>query len=347
MLFSRRAKMLFSLPTALSRPKVMRSYTEIMMERALKSMSIKREETLRILNAIYKEYFSSCDITIRLAYERSRLKKPKKKSKNTLALSSLDKRLKDPPDYYLHKISKPYLEIDNQRISDSMIFYHFDRLIYAFKDIQKVWIEMPEHLGKDIPTAKKHDKKLLLLGLDETLVFSDGMEFEYKDYTFNFHFNDKYDQKEKVFTKVRPYVDAFLETMSQHYEIAVYTTGVKSYAEGVIARLDPEGKFISNIYSREHCLHTRHGIFKEVSKLGRSLKDVVMVDDCIGEVCLDIDNFVPIITFDHEKENDDELLELADFLAYLKDFEDIRKPLKTYFKWYIITKHMKADSNLL
>ena len=180
-----------------------------------------------------------------------------------------------------------------------------------------------------------------------TLVFSEGMEPENKDYTFSFNFINKYELKQNAFTKVRPYFDAFLETMSQNYEIAVYTTEVKPYAEGVVGRLDPESKFIPNIYSREHCIQTKHILVKEVSKLGRSPKDVVVVDNLMPEVRFDIDNFVPIVTFDYEKKNDDELLELADFLVYLKDFEDIRKPLRTYFKWYIITKHLKADSNIL
>ena len=187
-------------------------------------------------------------------------------------------------------------------------------------------------------------KKLLLLDLDETLVDSDDSKPRNKDYTFTFHISDKYWGEKDIYTKVRPHVDTFLETMSQHYEIAIYTSGVKPYAEGVVAKLDPERKFISNIYSREHCAEAAQGRVKEVSKLGRSLKDVVMVDDYAGSLSFDIDNFVPILNFINRRKNDTELLELSPFLIYLKDFEDIREPLKKYFRWDIIDKYEKLGN---
>ena len=300
----------------------------------------------RSKDQLYKEYWGAYKMARKnIAEKRKGLSSDNEAFKGPES-PEIDKEMKNPPDYYLHKVFKELIENKFQYWKQPHLL-HFSLSLRTFEQAKDVRTQMPEHIGKDIPTAKKYDKKLLLLDLDGTLVYSSTLSISVHDRTPSFSINDEYWGKENIYTNVRPHVNTFLETMYQHYEIAVFTAGIKSYAEGVVAMLDPKRKFISNVYSREDCVKCDYGHVKPISKLGRSLKDVVIVDDCVGMLSFDIDNYVPIIEFQDGRDNDEELLELSDFLIYLKDFEDIREPVKSYFRWDIIEKHTNLNRNPL
>ena len=66
------------------------------------------------------------------------------------------------------------------------------------------------------------NKPLLILDLDETLIYSKEKE------DFN-HEIDAYDFiiDGNIFVKKRPYVDQFIQSVSQHFELAVWTANVE------------------------------------------------------------------------------------------------------------------------
>ena len=294
----------------------------------------------RLHDQLFKEYWGASEIARRIIAEKRKGLDPDNDACKGAASPGINKDMKNPPDYYLHKVFKELVEHKGGSFLMPPHLTHFTLSLDTFRLLQNLRAQMPEHMGKDIPTTKKYDKKLLLLDLDATLVYSDTLPISEYNLTPSFRIDDKYWGKKNIYSKVRPHVNPFLETMSQHYEISIFTAGIKPYAEGVVAMIDPERKFISNIYSREHCTECKYGHVKEISKLGRSLKDVVMVDDCVGMLSFDLDNYIPILEFNDRRDDDEELLELSDFLIYLKDFEDIREPLKNYFRWDIIDKHI-------
>ena len=66
--------------------------------------------------------------------------------------------------------------------------------------------------------------------------------------------------------------------MSKYYEIAVFTAGLKDYADWILNDLDKQG-FISHWLYRDHT-KLRNGVYiKDLSKLGRDLSKIIIVDN--------------------------------------------------------------------
>jgi TFIIF-interacting CTD phosphatase-like protein len=98
-------------------------------------------------------------------------------------------------------------------------------------------------LGKQV--RSDIGKKTLVLDLDETLVHSVFERETNPECTFSILFNNEY---YLVSTQKRPYLDEFLEKMSQHYEIVFYTSAVEGYANNVIDYIDPNKYSSSRLF---------------------------------------------------------------------------------------------------
>lgn len=66
--------------------------------------------------------------------------------------------------------------------------------------------------------------------------------------------------------------------MAKIYEIVIFTASEESYALPLISKLDAEDR-ISHIRTRNHCTEIDDLLLKDISKLGRDLKDVIIVDN--------------------------------------------------------------------
>jgi RNA polymerase II subunit A small phosphatase-like protein len=80
------------------------------------------------------------------------------------------------------------------------------------------------------PKAKHHsNKKTLVLDLDETLVHSGFKQFHRKsDMVLKIEFEGR---MHDVHVLVRPGVDEFLEKMSRHYELVIFTASLSKVKE--------------------------------------------------------------------------------------------------------------------
>ena len=243
---------------------------------------------------------------------------------------------KQAPAYYMHKVFIGMMDDRKKETEYTSFKYHFEHTTNVFGIIKEIRNQMPKAslTGTEPKTKTKHSKKLLVLDLDETLVSSNECPPHNWDDThiINFGLPNKFDFT--IYVKFRPFVTYFLETISQHYEIAIFTASEKDYADAIINKLDPERKLISQRYYNTDC-DKLNGIFiKDVSKLNRSLKDVVIVDNTVLCFAYQLENGVPILSYYGDSMNSDrELFDLREFLCYLKDFEDVRKPIAEYFKW--------------
>jgi RNA polymerase II subunit A small phosphatase-like protein len=164
-----------------------------------------------------------------------------------------------------------------------------------------------------------------VLDLDETLVHS-SFDFPIKPPVVqNFFINVKWDDCEvdKAFVKVRPHVQRFLYEMCKTYEVVIFTASVKNYAYPLVKCLD-RLKYNFKILTRTHCTEVRGTYFKDLSLLGRDMKDIIILDNSPEAYALNRSNGLPIKSW-YDDPNDNELIKLIPVLQMLSKIDDVRK----------------------
>ena len=81
-----------------------------------------------------------------------------------------------------------------------------------------------------------------------------------------------------IYVLVRPDVASFLINMHKIYELVIFTASLSKYAEPLMQHLDP-GKMCSYLLFREHCTYFNNAYVKDLTRLGRPMKDVIIVDN--------------------------------------------------------------------
>lgn len=170
--------------------------------------------------------------------------------------------------------------------------------------------------------GKQRDKKLLILDLDETLIFGteDALDAPPDFCVGAFHIY------------ARPHVREFLSFCSEHYHIAVWSTGSDDYVHQVLAALTDGGHPFAFIWSRNRC--TLKGLgddgelrwlkdLKKVHKLGWNLEQVLMLEDTPQNLARHYGNVIPIRPFTGDQA-DVELKQIMPFLLKLKDADNVR-----------------------
>ncbi|KAJ3246226.1 Carboxy-terminal domain RNA polymerase II polypeptide A small phosphatase 1 [Chytriomyces hyalinus] len=175
--------------------------------------------------------------------------------------------------------------------------------------------------GPFLPPQRPQDagKKTLVLDLDETLVCSSSTPIPDADLVIPLKSNG---QRRPVFVRVRPYVQMFLEKLGDDFEIVVFTASVPEYANAVLNRIDPGRRIRHRLY-REHCKLFHGGWIKDLSKLGRQMESIILLDNCAVSYTYQPLNGVPCTTWYSDK-SDTELAELIPFMLRIKPAADVR-----------------------
>ena len=168
---------------------------------------------------------------------------------------------------------------------------------------------------------KLDSKKTLVLDLDETLIHSTFEPLKPKD---DIQLKMKIKNEDYVIHVLkRPYLDEFLKIVTQKYEVVIFTASISDYANPLLDQLDPFKKISYRLF-REHCTKTDNGLFiKDLNKLGRNLKDVIIIDNNPVSYTLNKSNGLPILTW-HSFQSDNELIKLIPLLIFLTNVDDIR-----------------------
>ena len=66
--------------------------------------------------------------------------------------------------------------------------------------------------------------------------------------------------------------------MHKYYEIIVYTASLSKYADPLVNHLDKENVCACKLF-REHCTYYNNSFVKDLTRLGRPMKDVIIVDN--------------------------------------------------------------------
>ena len=174
-----------------------------------------------------------------------------------------------------------------------------------------------------ITLEKKSNKKFtLVLDLDETLI--------------SFKINPK--EPSNGLLRFRPGLDIFLEKMKIYYELIVFTSATEKYADVIINNIENNKKIFDYRLYRKHTVMFNGELIKDLSKLGRDLSKIIIVDNIKQNFRFQKENGIFIKAFWGEDKMDNALYYLGDILEKIaKDFEDVRQGL-VFYKEEILSK---------
>ena len=168
-----------------------------------------------------------------------------------------------------------------------------------------------------VPYLKNKCKKkfTLVLDLDETLI------------SFKLEPNDE----NKGTIRFRPYLDSFLQKVREKYEIIVFTSGTQDYADPLEDAIEQDEKYFDARLYRQHTIACGKDIVKDISRIGRPLDKILIVENMPQNYRLQKENGILIKSFYGEDIYDTALASLGDILMKIAyEFNDVRKGIAKY-----------------
>ena len=212
-------------------------------------------------------------------------------------------------DYFSSEISK-----ENSRINKA-----FTHIIKRNNKINYNNLIIIPYLP--LKTSKDKYQYTLVLDLDETLI--------------SFRIN----QTGKGILKMRPGLFNFLKRVKNKYELVVFTAGTKEYADPIIDIIEQKEKFFVKRLYRQHTIYRDNTFIKDLTKLGRDLSKIIIVDNMPQNFRLQKENGILINNYFGQDNGDNTLQLLGDILLKIAQSpgKDVRKKKKKY-KEEIFTK---------
>ncbi|KAI5785890.1 HAD-like domain-containing protein [Geopyxis carbonaria] len=163
-------------------------------------------------------------------------------------------------------------------------------------------------------------KKCLVLDLDETLVHSSFKLLHQADFTIPVEIEGTF---HNVYVIKRPGVDQFMKRVGELYEVVVFTASVSKYGDPLLDQLDIHHVVHHRLF-RESCFNHQGNYVKDLSQLGRDLKDTIIIDNSPTSYIFHPQHAVPISSWFSDA-HDNELLDLIPVLEDLatQDVKDV------------------------
>lgn len=173
------------------------------------------------------------------------------------------------------------------------------------------------------------DKKLLVLDLDETLIYSTEAPLGT---------GQSYFRVGPFFTHKRPFLDEFIKTVNNHFDLAVWSSGSELYVKEVVENIFPKEIQLVFEWSFDRCSQwfdgDHEGIVykKKLSKIKtHSIENILIIEDT-PENCMD--NYGNAIYVNHFRgdQSDTELKLLSIFLPRFEKINNVREIDKINWK---------------
>ena len=257
-----------------------------------------------------------CSEMIKLIFKNYKEYSPLKKAIEQLLIMAKNETL----EKIIKIINDTILYCFNHKQKNS--FYLLDKKIPGNrkKNIYKLNQLSNKDLNKTIstpttPFIRSAMKKnfCLVLDIDETIVHSLNLPFG-------------------LYFLLRPGVIAFLEEMSKLYEIIIFTSSPKVYADGILNKIDIDNDYISHRLYKDHVVFEKGKSVKKLNMIGRDLNKIIFVDNMKSNAKYNLQNLCHVSTWFYDI-NDEEIIKLKLKLKYIatnnKYKDDIRKGLQS------------------
>ena len=134
---------------------------------------------------------------------------------------------------------------------------------------------------------------------------------------------------------LRPGLFSFLNAIKPFYEIISFTNGAKTYSDSIIKQIEARNKYFDYNLHREHSFLSGKEFLKDISRIGRDMKKIIIVDNIANNFKLNPENGIQISPYFGEySKNDTVLFELKKLLVMFHKlgYEDLRIAIKNYAK---------------
>ena len=182
-----------------------------------------------------------------------------------------------------------------------------------------------------------HNKILIVLDLDETLIHAD-IECKYDQH-------DVYLETDCgiIPLNIRPNLFEFLDFCFDRYELALFTASCSEYANPIIDFIEKDKKYFKLKLFRQHCVSYFNFYLKDLSIFNKDYKKIFLVDNCIYSFAGYLSNGILITSFYNDPEDID-LLSLIEFFKYnLEKTDDVRDEIEKMFEFNKKLNMIKAN----
>ncbi|MEP0262865.1 HAD family hydrolase [Dokdonia sp.] len=161
-----------------------------------------------------------------------------------------------------------------------------------------------------------------MLDLDETLIHATGTQLEVPH---NFRYTN-------YFIYERPYLKEFLETISLHFNLAIWSSADDMYVQEIVDKIKPSTITFEFVWGRTRCTTRRdydldryvhEKRLKKAKKLGFTLERMLIIDDSPEKTRDNYGNAIYINAFEGNQ-NDKELQALSEYLHSIKNTHNVR-----------------------
>ena len=202
----------------------------------------------------------------------------------------------------------------------------FDPLILQylqpFSKYMKLIELTQENILREIEIRSKQEKhlsatstrKVIIFDMDETLL----------------HYSH---EANRVF--VRPFCDSMILQLSAYFDLWIWTCAQKEYADLLLdTYIDPENKFFKHRFYRDSCIKVTESLYVKDIRIfkGISAANVIIVENQLMSFSSCLSNGYLCDTYT-DAADDQELLNITNFMLAIKDEEDFRVPLCDSFQF--------------
>lgn len=175
-------------------------------------------------------------------------------------------------------------------------------------------------------------RKLLVLDMDETLIHSD-LDLKYTLHDTYIHLNKDQEEESVIPLNLRPFLFEFLNFCVDQFDIVIFTAGCQEYADSILDYIEKDRKYFRYRFYRDHCLNYNNIFLKDLGILGRDLKDVLIVDNCLLSFSHYLRNGILVTSFYTDTED----MDLASLVEFLKgsilEALDVRDVIEQTFEF--------------
>lgn len=178
------------------------------------------------------------------------------------------------------------------------------------------------------------EQKLIVLDIDETLVYSTGQTDRLPEATPDFHI----EESRPVYK--RPGLDEFLQFCLDRFKVAVWSQSTIDYVNQIVDSLFTDRTQLKFVWGFDRCTFVTNPAMRQyywvkdlrkVRRRGFRLQNVVAIDDSARKYERSYSNVIRVRKFKGDR-TDDELFWLMRYLEIIEGVENVRNVEKRWWR---------------